>query len=72
MATEGKAAVTEGAAATNASGRGRSAAGTVLLALAAGQSLMILDSLVTNVSIAATAEDVGTTAAGIQMIAMRA
>ncbi|MGW0032722.1 MFS transporter [Streptomyces sp. NPDC003314] len=38
----------------------------VLLALAAGQFLMALDSSVMNVSIATVAEDVGTTVAGIQ------
>jgi len=44
----------------------RTAAGTVLAALAAGQFLMVLDSSVMNVSIATVAEDVGTTVAGIQ------
>ncbi|MCZ4101887.1 MFS transporter [Streptomyces sp. So13.3] len=38
----------------------------VLLALAAGQFLMALDSSVMNVSIATVAEDVGTTVTGIQ------
>lgn len=38
----------------------------VLLALAAGQFLMALDSSVMNVSIATVAEDIGTTVAGIQ------
>lgn len=47
-------------------GKSRSAASTVLLALAAGQFLMTLDSSVMNVSIATVAEDVGTTVAGIQ------
>ena len=43
-----------------------SAAGVVLLTLAAGQFLMTLDSSVMNVSIATVAEDVGTTVTGIQ------
>lgn len=38
----------------------------VLLALAAGQFLMALDSSVMNVSIATVAEDVGTTVTGVQ------
>ncbi|MEU6817120.1 MFS transporter [Streptomyces sp. NPDC046860] len=38
----------------------------VLLALAAGQFLMALDSSVMNVSIATVAEDVGTTVSGVQ------
>jgi EmrB/QacA subfamily drug resistance transporter len=42
------------------------AAGAVLLALAAGQFLMALDSSVMNVSIATVAEDLGTTITGIQ------
>jgi MFS family permease len=42
------------------------AAGIVLLTLAAGQFLMILDSSVMNVSIATVAKDVGTTVTGIQ------
>jgi EmrB/QacA subfamily drug resistance transporter len=42
------------------------AAGTVLLALAAGQFLMALDSSVMNVSIATVADDLGTTVTGIQ------
>ena len=42
------------------------AAGGVLLTLASGQFLMILDSSVMNVSIATVAEDVGTTVTGIQ------
>jgi MFS family permease len=66
MATEGTAPASDGAPATTASGKGRSAAGTVLMALAAAQFLMILDSSVMNVSIATVAEDVGTTVAGIQ------
>jgi EmrB/QacA subfamily drug resistance transporter len=41
-------------------------AGTVLMALAAGQFLMALDSSVMNVSIATVAEDLGTTITGIQ------
>jgi EmrB/QacA subfamily drug resistance transporter len=44
----------------------RSAAGTVLLALCAGQFLMALDSSVMNVSIATVADDLGTTITGIQ------
>jgi MFS family permease len=43
-----------------------SAAGIVLLTLAAGQFLMTLDSSVMNVSIATVADDVGTTVTGIQ------
>jgi MFS family permease len=50
--------------ATGAAG-GR-AAGIVLLTLAAGQFLMVLDSSVMNVSIATVAHDVGTTVTGIQ------
>ena len=42
------------------------AAGTVLLTLAAGQFLMTLDSSVMNVSIATVAKDLGTTVTGIQ------
>jgi len=45
---------------------GTSAAGLVLLTLAAGQFLMTLDSSVMNVSIATVAKDVGTTVTGIQ------
>ena len=44
----------------------RTAAGTVLLTLAAGQFLMTLDSSVMNVSIATVAADVGTDVTGIQ------
>jgi EmrB/QacA subfamily drug resistance transporter len=43
-----------------------SAVGVVLLALAAGQFLMALDSSVMNVSIATVADDLGTTVTGIQ------
>jgi MFS family permease len=43
-----------------------SAAGIILLTLAAGQFLMTLDSSVMNVSIATVAKDVGTTVTGIQ------
>jgi MFS family permease len=43
-----------------------SAAGVVLLTLAAGQFLMTLDSSVMNVSIATVAKDIGTTVTGIQ------
>ncbi len=43
-----------------------SAAGVVLLTLAAGQFLMTLDTSVMNVSMAQVAEDVGTTITGIQ------
>src|SRR5512135_2627006 len=43
-----------------------SAAGIVLLTLAAGQFLMTLDTSVMNVSIATVAKDVGTTVTGIQ------
>ncbi len=46
--------------------RGAGAAGLVLLTLAAGQFLMVLDSSVMNVSIATVAHDVGTTITGIQ------
>ena len=53
--------------ATQASGtRAAGAAGTVLLALAAGQFLMALDSSVMNVSIATVADDLDTTVTGIQ------
>ncbi|MFD6875650.1 MULTISPECIES: MFS transporter [unclassified Streptomyces] len=45
---------------------GSATARLVLLALAAGQFLMALDSSVMNVSIATVAEDVNTTVAGIQ------
>ena len=59
--------ITDGVATANgAKGAAESAAGAVLLALSAGQFLMILDSSVMNVSIATVAEDVGTTVAGIQ------
>src|SRR5215470_11316085 len=44
----------------------RAASGSVLLTLASAQFLMTLDSSVMNVSIAAVAEDVGTTVTGIQ------
>ena len=66
--TAGDSAASEGAATVtgDAGGKGKTAAGTVLMALAAGQFLMILDSSVMNVSIATVAEDVGTTVAGIQ------
>jgi MFS family permease len=47
-------------------GRTATAAGTVLMTLAAGQFLMTLDSSVMNVSIATVAKDVGTTVTGIQ------
>jgi MFS family permease len=43
-----------------------SGASAVLLLLASAQFLMVLDSSVMNVSIAAVAEDVGTTVTGIQ------
>jgi MFS family permease len=43
-----------------------SGAGLVLLTLASGQFLMILDSSVMNVSIATVADDVGTSVTGIQ------
>lgn len=46
--------------------RAAGAAGTVLLALAAGQFLMALDSSVMNVSIATVADDLDTTVTGIQ------
>ncbi|MFH9859877.1 MFS transporter [Streptomyces sp. NPDC017202] len=45
---------------------GSAKARIVLLALAAGQFLMALDSSVMNVSIATVAEDVGTTVTGVQ------
>lgn len=48
---------------SNAAGAG---AGLVLLTLATGQFLMMLDSSVMNVAIATVAEDVGTTVSGIQ------
>jgi Major Facilitator Superfamily len=47
-------------------GQQRSAAGIILLTLAAGQFLMALDSSVMNVSIATVADDLGTTITGIQ------
>jgi MFS family permease len=46
--------------------RETAAAGSVLVTLAAGQFLMILDSSVMNVSIATVAKDVDTTVTGIQ------
>lgn len=46
--------------------RRTSAAGIVLVTLAAGQFVMTLDSSVMNVSIATVAKDVGTTVTGIQ------
>jgi MFS family permease len=46
--------------------RGAGAARIALVTLAVGQFLMILDSSVMNVSIAAVAKDVGTTVTGIQ------
>src|SRR5438874_10327764 len=52
--------------ATHASERRGSAAGIILLTLAAGQFLMVLDSSVMNVSIATVAKDVDTTVTGIQ------
>ncbi len=67
MATDPASMTTNGAAAAaSAAEAAKKGAGTVLLALAAGQFLMILDSSVMNVSIATVAEDVGTTVAGIQ------
>lgn len=53
---------------TSSAGRssGASSAQFVLLTLASGQFLMALDSSVMNVSIAAVAEDVGTSITGIQ------
>ena len=56
-------AATTADAATSARAKG---ATIVLLALAAGQFLMTLDSSVMNVSIATVAKDVGTTVTGIQ------
>jgi MFS family permease len=44
----------------------RQGTSTVLLALAAGQFLMTLDSSVMNVSIATVAKGVGTTVTGVQ------
>src|SRR5436309_7454455 len=44
----------------------RGKTGIILLTLAAGQFLMILDSSVMNVSIATVAKDVGTTVTGVQ------
>ena len=46
--------------------RSGTAAGTVLMTLAAGQFVMTLDSSVMNVSIATVAKDLGTTVTGIQ------
>jgi MFS family permease len=54
------------AGAGHAGERAATAAGTVLLTLAAAQFLMTLDSSVMNVSIATVAKDVGTTVTGIQ------
>jgi MFS family permease len=54
------------ASATAAPSARASAAGVVLMTLAAGQFLMTLDSSVMNVSIATVAKDVGTTVTGIQ------
>jgi MFS family permease len=51
---------------TDPRGTDTSAAGIVLLSLAAGQFLMTLDTSVMNVSIATVAKDVGTTVTGIQ------
>ncbi len=51
---------------TDATARRASGAGIVLLTLASGQFLMVLDSSVMNVSIATVARDVGTTVTGIQ------
>ena len=51
---------------TKAASVAAAAAGTVLMALAAGQFLMALDSSVMNVSIATVADDLGTTITGIQ------
>jgi MFS family permease len=50
----------------DATARRASGAGIVLLTLASGQFLMVLDSSVMNVSIATVAKDVGTTVTGIQ------
>ena len=50
----------------DSSGAQATAAGTVLLTLAAGQFLMTLDSSVMNVSIATVSKDVGTDVTGIQ------
>ena len=47
-------------------GGAAAAAGVVLLTLAAGQFVMMLDTSVMNMSIATVAEDVGTTVTGIQ------
>jgi MFS family permease len=52
--------------ASRAAGVAGAAGGSVLVTLAAGQFLMILDSSVMNVSIATVAEDVGTDVTGIQ------
>ncbi|MSX12529.1 MAG: hypothetical protein F2811_08360, partial [Actinobacteria bacterium] len=46
--------------------RATATAGMVLLTLSSGQFLMALDTSVMNVSIAAVAEDIGTTVTGIQ------
>ncbi len=51
---------------SKAAGAGASAAGIVLMTLAAGQFLMTLDSSVMNVSIATVAKDIGSTVTGIQ------
>jgi MFS family permease len=51
---------------STAAGVAAAAGGSVLVTLASGQFLMILDSSVMNVSIATVAEDVGTDVTGIQ------
>jgi EmrB/QacA subfamily drug resistance transporter len=55
-----------GTTANGVAERRATAAGAVLLTLAAGQFLMALDSSVMNVSIATVAEDLGTSITGIQ------
>src|SRR5204863_2193900 len=57
---QAQAARSEGAAAATTGSQ------IVLLTLAAGQFLMVLDSSVMNVSIATIADDLGTTVTGIQ------
>src|SRR3954466_8673628 len=58
--------VAAGESARNGAKGPASAAGIVLMTLAAGQFLMTLDSSVMNVSIATVAKDIGSTVTGIQ------
>ena len=62
----GASAVATDSAVIAGTGRRTSAAGLVLLTLAAGQFVMALDTTVMNTAIATVAKDVGTTVTGIQ------